>query len=378
MVETNKHYDFLIVGSGLFGATFNYFAQKKGYSCLVIEKRNHIGGNVYCENVSNIPVHKYGAHIFHTSDKDVWDLVSDNCTMVPFINSPIAIVYEDGHNVAYNLPFNMNTFSKMFNVVTPEEVNNAIDKEVAECGITNPTNLEEKAISLVGKTIYNKLIKGYTEKQWGRKCTDLPADIITRLPVRYTYDNNYFNDTYQGIPKGGYNELIDNLFKGADIVLNTDFNTNREYWLSKANKVIYTGPIDAFFDYSLGKLEWRSVMFKNAVYDVQNMQGNAVYNYTDHHQLYTRSIEHKFFDRLGEGFNQPKTIVSYEYSQEWNDSAEPYYPINNDTNNQLLNKYLELVDNMDNIYFCGRLGRYKYYDMDDTIIEAKKIAEKIL
>lgn len=362
----NKKYDFLIVGSGLFGATFNYLAKQQGYSCLIVERRNHRGGNLYTPLVNDIPLHQYGAHIFHTHIREIWEFVCDKCEMVPFINSPIA-VYKDE---VYNLPFNMNTFSKLFNIVTPKQAQDAINKEIVESGITNPTNLEEQAISLVGKTIYQKLIKEYTEKQWGRDCKDLDKDIIKRLPVRMSYDNNYFNDLYQGIPKGGYNTLIDNLIGDTEVMLNTDFIKNRKELSELANYIIYTGPIDEYFDFCFGPLEWRRVEFNNVIYDVQNYQGNAVVNYTSHDVPYTRVIEHKFFDRTGSGFNNNCTIVSEEYSTEWMPGQEPYYPINNQRNSALLATYQELAANHPNVIFAGRLGAYKYFDMDDTIMNA--------
>lgn len=358
-------YDFVIVGSGLFGATFNYLARKHGFSCIIIEKRPHIGGNVYTPIVDGIPIHQYGAHIFHTHRKDIWDFVCDRCEMVPFINSPIAI-YKDE---VYNLPFNMNTFSKLFGVITPEEAKRKIEEEIKEAGITEPKNLEEQAISLVGRTIYEKLIKEYTEKQWGRDCKELDPSIIKRLPVRFSYDNNYFNDLYQGIPKGGYNELIKNLI-GDTEVITADYLEDKQRFDAMGRRVVYTGPIDAYFNYSEGLLEWRRVEFKTHRYECQNYQGNAVLNYTSHDKPFTRTIEHKFFDRTGDGFNSNITYVSEEYSSEWTPGQEPYYPVNNEKNMETLNKYKALAANEKNVIFGGRLGEYKYYDMDDTIINA--------
>ena len=358
-------YDFVIVGSGLFGATFNYLARQFGFSCIIIEKRAHLGGNIYTPIIDGIPIHQYGAHIFHTHRKDIWDFVCNKCEMIPFINSPIAI-YKDE---VYNLPFNMNTFSKLFGVITPEEAKRKIEEEIKEAGITEPKNLEEQAISLVGRTIYEKLIKEYTEKQWGRDCKELDPSIIKRLPVRFSYDNNYFNDLYQGIPKGGYNELIKNLI-GDTEVITADYLEDKQKFDAMGRRVVYTGPIDAYFNYSEGLLEWRRVEFKTYKYDCQNYQGNAVLNYTSHDKPFTRTIEHKFFDRTGVGFDSNVTYVSEEYSSEWEPGQEPYYPVNNEKNMETLNKYKALAANEKNIIFGGRLGEYKYYDMDDTIINA--------
>ena len=358
-------YDFVIVGSGLFGATFNYLARYHGYSCIIIEKRSHIGGNVYTPINNGIPIHQYGAHIFHTHKKSIWDFVCDKCEMVPFVNSPIAI-YKDE---VYNLPFNMNTFSKLFRVITPAEAKRKIEDEIKEAGIIEPKNLEEQAISLVGRTIYEKLIKEYTEKQWGRDCKELDPSIIKRLPVRFSYDNNYFNDLYQGIPKGGYNTLIENLI-GDTEVITADYLSEKDKFDAMGKMVVYTGPIDAYFNYSEGLLEWRRVEFKTHIYNCQNYQGNAVLNYTSHDKPFTRTIEHKFFDQTGSGFNSDITYVSEEYSSEWKPGQEPYYPINNEKNMETLNKYKALADNEKNVIFGGRLGEYKYYDMDDTIMNA--------
>ena len=358
-------YDFVIVGSGLFGATFNYLARQFGFSCIIIEKRPHIGGNVYTPIIDGIPIHQYGAHIFHTHRKDIWNFVCDRCEMVPFVNSPIAI-YKDE---VYNLPFNMNTFSKLFGVITPAEAKKRIEDEIKEAGITEPKNLEEQAISLVGRTIYEKLIKEYTEKQWGRDCKELDPSIIKRLPVRFSYDNNYFNDLYQGIPKGGYNELIKNLIGDTEVIY-ADYLEDKQKFDAMGRRVVYTGPIDAYFNYSEGLLEWRRVEFKTYKYDCQNYQGNAVLNYTSHDKPFTRTIEHKFFDRTSDGFNSDVTYVSEEYSSEWEPGQEPYYPVNNEKNMETLNKYKALAANEKNVIFGGRLGEYKYYDMDDTIINA--------
>ena len=358
-------YDFVIVGSGLFGATFNYLARQFGFSCIIIEKRAHLGGNIYTPIIDGIPIHQYGAHIFHTHRKDIWDFVCNKCEMIPFINSPIAI-YKDE---VYNLPFNMNTFSKLFGVITPEEAKRKIEEEIKEAGITEPKNLEEQAISLVGRTIYEKLIKEYTEKQWGRDCKELDPSIIKRLPVRFSYDNNYFNDLYQGIPKGGYNELIKNLI-GDTEVITADYLEDKQKFDAMGRRVVYTGPIDAYFNYSEGLLEWRRVEFKTYKYDCQNYQGNAVLNYTSHDKPFTRTIEHKFFDRTGVGFDSNVTYISEEYSSEWEPGQEPYYPVNNEKNMETLNKYKALAANEKNVIFGGRLGEYKYYDMDDTIINA--------
>ena len=358
-------YDFVIVGSGLFGATFNYLARQFGFSCIIIEKRAHLGGNIYTPIIDGIPIHQYGAHIFHTHRKDIWDFVCNKCEMVPFINSPIAI-YKDE---VYNLPFNMNTFSKLFGVITPEEAKRKIEEEIKEAGIAEPKNLEEQAISLVGRTIYEKLIKEYTEKQWGRDCKELDPSIIKRLPVRFSYDNNYFNDLYQGIPKGGYNDLIKNLIGDTEVIF-ADYLAEKDKFDAMGRRVVYTGPIDAYFNYSEGLLEWRRVEFKTYKYDCQNYQGNAVLNYTSHDKPFTRTIEHKFFDRTGVGFDSNVTYVSEEYSSEWEPGQEPYYPVNNEKNMETLNKYKALAANEKNVIFGGRLGEYKYYDMDDTIINA--------
>ena len=357
-----KKYDYLIVGAGLFGAVFAYEAKKRGKECLVIDKRSHTGGNIYCESVEGINVHKYGAHIFHTSDRRIWEYVNSFADFNNYINAPVAI-YKDE---LYNLPFNMNTFSKMWGIKTPAEARAKIEEQIRELNITEPKNLEEQALSLVGRDVYEKLIKGYTEKQWARDCRDLPAFIIKRLPLRFTYDNNYFNDRYQGIPIGGYNVIIDKMLEGVDVLLDTDYfdfiKENKEI----AAKTVFTGQIDKFFDYSLGVLEYRSVRFETETLDMENYQGNAVVNYTEREIPYTRIIEHKHFE-FGK---QEKTVISREYSSEWKMGDEPYYPINNDRNNDLYAKYKALADNTPNVIFGGRLGQYKYYDMDKVIISA--------
>ena len=364
-----KQYDYLIVGSGLFGAVFAHEATKKGKRCLVLEKRNHTGGNIYCEKVEDITVHKYGAHIFHTSNKKVWDYVTSLCEFNGFINTPMAN-YE---GKLYNLPFNMNTFSQIFGVTTPEEAKAVIEVQRAEIK-SEPKNLEEQAISLVGREIYTKLVKGYTEKQWGRDCKDLPAFIIKRLPVRYTYDNNYFNDTYQGIPVGGYNVLIDKLLENVEVRLNTDFLENKEEYLSLADKIVYTGTIDGYFDYSLGELDYRSLRFETETLDVKEFQPVAVVNYNERQVPYTRIIEHKHFE-FGQ---QPKTVITREYPADWEKGDEPYYPVNDDRNNSLYEQYKRLAENEKNVIFGGRLGQYKYYDMDKCIESALTLCKEEL
>lgn len=357
-----KKYDYLIVGAGLFGAVFACEATKRGKKCLIIEKRPHIAGNIYTEKVENINVHKYGAHIFHTSDKEVWDYMNGFCTFNNFINSPIA-VYK---NELYNLPFNMNTFSKMWNIRTPSEAKAIIEKQKAECHITEPKNLEEQAISLVGKDVYEKLVKGYTQKQWGRPCNELPAFIIKRLPLRFTYDNNYFNDKYQGIPEGGYTAIIEKMIEGCDIMLETDYFDFIKGKENDFKAIIYTGEIDKFYNYCYGALEYRSVRFETEIIDTDNYQGVAVVNYTDAEIPYTRIIEHKHFERS----QSDKTIISKEFSAEWKAGMEPYYPVNNDKNNELYAKYVEKSKGDKNIIFGGRLGTYKYYDMDKVVRSA--------
>ena len=395
-----EHYDYLIVGSGLFGATFAYRAKQAGKKCLVIDKRPHLGGNIYCENIEGINVHKYGAHIFHTSNKEVWDFVNSIVPFNRYTNSPVA----NYKGKLYNLPFNMNTFYQMWGVLTPEEAKAKIEEQKAEAmnqfivhnsqfivdGVYQPQNLEEQAILLVGKDIYEILIKGYTEKQWGRKCAELPAFIIKRLPVRLVFDNNYFNDIYQGIPIGGYNKLINGLLEGIETIVNCDFNilkreiktekdgsksidpTGLSFPAINFRSLVYSGQLDEYFDFKLGKLDWRTVSFKTRVEDTPNYQGNAVVNYTSHDEPYTRVIEHKHFEMFGqEVYDCPKTVVSEEYSTEYKDGMEPYYPVNNDRNNNLAEQYRQLAANEQNVIFGGRLAEYKYYDM-------APIVEKVL
>lgn len=358
-----KEYDYLIVGAGLFGALFAHKAIQAGKKVLVIDKRSHIGGNLYTEKVEGINVHKYGAHIFHTSNKEVWDFVNSIVEFNRFTNSPIA--YYKGK--LYNLPFNMNTFYALWGTRTPEEARQKIEEQIMAAHVTNPQNLEEQAISLVGKDIYEILIKGYTEKQWGRKATDVPAFIIKRIPVRFTFDNNYFNDNYQGIPIGGYTNFIRKLLAGAEIKCNIDYNKHRYDFTDCAHKIIYTGPIDEYYDYCFGKLEYRSLRFEEEILDIPNYQGNAVVNYTEAEIPYTRIIEHKHFE-FG---TQKKTVISKEYSLDWKEGVEPYYPINNERNNTLYQKYKEFAEKEKNILFGGRLAEYKYYDMH-------QIVEKVL
>ena len=357
-------YDYLIVGSGLFGVIFAYEAKKKGKKCLVIDKRNHIGGNIYTEEIENIQVHKYGAHIFHTNNENVWKYVNQFATFNRFTNSPVA----NYKGELYSLPFNMYTFNKMWGVVTPEEAMAKIEEQRKEI-TREPKNLEEQAISLVGRDIYEKLIKGYTEKQWGRDCKNLPSFIIKRLPVRLTFDNNYFNALYQGIPVGGYTKMVENMLEGIEVRLGVDYLKNKEELDKLAKKVIYTGPIDAYFNYSLGTLEYRSVRFENEVLDIPNYQGNAVVNYTDGETSWTRIIEHKWFEfgKDEERNDLPRTIISKEYSSEWKPGDEPYYPINDKKNVSLYQKYKELASREKKVIFGGRLGEYKYYDMDAII-----------
>lgn len=378
-------YDYLIVGSGLFGSIFAYEANKKGKKCLVIDKRSHIGGNIYTENISGINVHKYGAHIFHTSNKEVWDYIQQFAEFNRYTNSPVAR-YKDE---LYNLPFNLNTFSRMFNLITPQDIEKKLNEERKE-GLEKlngkePSNLEEQAISLVGTTVYEKLIKGYTEKQWGMPCTELPSFIIKRLPVRMIYDNNYFNDKYQGIPIGGYTQIIEKMLDGIDVKLNYDFFEHREKLENIADKIVFTGQIDKYYDYKFGQLEYRSVRFETEKLDIDNYQGNAVVNYTDREVPYTRIIEHKHFEQgkqLGnevtEGPSVGKTIISKEYSDKWDASKEPYYPINNERNNELYAKYENLAKEDNKVIFGGRLGQYKYYDMDKVIVEALKCVSEEL
>ena len=369
-------YDYLIVGAGLFGAVFAHEAKKVGKSVLVIEKRDHIAGNVYTEDMEGIHVHKYGAHIFHTNLKHVWDYVQQFATFNRFTNSPVA----NYHGELYSLPFNMYTFNKMWGVVTPEEAAAKIEEERRAAGITEPKNLEEQAISLVGTDIYEKLIKGYTEKQWGRPCSELPAFIIKRLPVRLTFDNNYFNALYQGIPVGGYTKMVGNMLRGVEVKLGIDYLADKEKWNSMAEHVIYTGPIDAYFHYDLGPLEYRSVRFETEVLDKPNFQGNAAVNYTDRETPWTRIIEHKWFEfgKDSEGNDLPKTVISREYSSEWKVGDEPYYPVNDKKNGALYQKYKQLAKKETKVIFGGRLGEYKYYDMDAVIDSALQCAEKRL
>ena len=388
----NQRYDYLIVGSGLFGATFAYLAHKQGKKCLVIDKRPHLGGNIYCEQIEGINVHKYGAHIFHTSNKEVWDFVNAIVEFNRYTNSPVA----NYKGKLYNLPFNMNTFYQMWGVTTPEEAQAKIDEQKAEAvakmkadGVSEPRNLEEQAQVLIGKDIYERLIKGYTEKQWGRKCTDLPAFIIKRLPVRLVFDNNYFNDKYQGIPVGGYNKLIDGLLEGIDTMTSVDFFADniqklaenkessqkagliKDCWQEIAEKLVFTGKIDQFYDYQFGKLNYRTVRFEQEIIDCPNYQGNAVVNYTEQEVPYTRVIEHKHFEMFGaEVYNCPKTVISKEYSTEWKDGMEPYYPVNDKENSELYAQYKNLADQEKDVIFGGRLAEYKYYDMAPIIEKA--------
>lgn len=361
-------YDYLIVGAGLFGAVFAHEAVKRGKTCLVLDRRDHIGGNIYTKEVEGIQVHQYGAHIFHTSDKKIWEYVNQFAEFNNYINSPIAI-YKDE---LYNLPFNMNTFSKMWNIRTPQEAQEKIREQIRELNITEPKNLEEQALSLAGRDVYEKLIKGYTEKQWGRDCRELPAFIIKRLPFRFTYDNNYFNDRFQGIPMGGYTRMVEQLLEGTRVQTGTDYFEFRKSHPDIAGKTVFTGMIDEYFDYRLGALEYRSVRFETEVLDCENYQGNAVVNYTDREVPYTRIIEHKHFE-FG---RQPKTVISREYSSEWKVGMEPYYPVNDEKNNALYEQYRTLAAREKNVIFGGRLGQYKYYDMDKVIAAALEAAEQ--
>lgn len=358
-------HDYLVVGSGLYGAIFAYKAHQAGKKVLVIDKRNHLGGNIFCENIENINVHKYGAHIFHTSNRKVWDFVNQFVEFNRYTNSPVA----NYKGKLYNLPFNMNTFYALWGVTTPAEAQAKIEEQRREAGITDPKNLEEQAISLVGRDIFEVLIKGYTEKQWERKCTELPAFIIKRLPVRFTFDNNYFNDSYQGIPIGGYNKLIDGLLQGIETRTDTDFFKDRKYFESQADKIVFTGAIDEFYNYQFGRLEYRTIRLETEIIDCENFQGNAVVNYTEREVPYTRIIEHKHFE-FG---TQPKTVISKEYSSEWKEGNEPYYPINDEKNNSLYLKYKEMADKESNVIFGGRLAEYKYYDMDKIVEQALKL-----
>lgn len=366
-----KEYDYLIVGSGLFGATFAYRARKQGKKCLVIDKRPHLGGNIYCEDIEGIHVHKYGAHIFHTNQKEVWNFVNSFVEFNRYTNSPVA----NYRGKLYNLPFNMNTFYQMWGVTTPEAARAKIEEQKAEAlqkmrhdGVTEPRNLEEQALLLIGKDIYEKLIKGYTEKQWGRRCTELPAFIIRRLPVRFVFDNNYFNDKYQGIPVGGYNRLIQGLLEGVEVRTGVDFFADRAHWEGIAEKIVFTGKIDEFYHYRFGKLEYRTVRFEEEIHDCPNLQGNAVVNYTEKEVPYTRIIEHKHFELFGDELLKcPRTVISKEYSTEWKDGMEPYYPVNDEKNNALYRRYKELADQESRVLFGGRLAEYKYYDMAPII-----------
>ena len=366
-----KHYDYLIVGCGLFGATFANKALEKGKSVLIIDKRSHIAGNAYTEEIEKIHVHVYGAHIFHTSYENVWEYVNKFASFNNFINNVIA----QYKNERYHLPFNMNTFHELWGVNTEEEVKAIIAKQIKDAGIKEITNLEEQAISLVGTDVYKKLIKGYTEKQWGRDCKDLPPFIIKRLPLRFTFDNNYFNDKYQGIPIGGYTKMVAKMIEGADVLLNTNFKDFIKANPNVADKIIYTGPIDEYFDFKLGKLEYRTVEFEVETYDKPDYQGNAVINYTEREVPYTRIIEHKYFDKHDD---QTKTIISKEYPSEYSDGKEPYYPVNNERNSSLVEEYKKLAEKEKNVFFKGRLGEYKYYDMDDVILSALEFAEEEL
>lgn len=360
-------YDYVIVGSGLFAGVFAYHAVKAGKTCLVLDRREHAGGNLYCPEVEGIHVHQYGAHIFHTSDRKVWDFVNSLVEFNNFVNSPIA----NYHGEIYNMPFNMNTFSKMWGVVTPAEARAEIERQRGEL-TGEPANLEEQAISLVGRDIYEKLVKGYTEKQWGRDCKDLPSFIIRRLPVRYTYDNNYFNDRYQGIPVGGYNALIEQLFASCTIELGVDYNENRDYWRAQGDRLLYTGTLDSYFDYCYGKLEYRTLRFETEILDEPDHQGVAVMNYTDRETPYTRIIEHKHFE-FG---TQPKTVITREYPSAWEEGCEPYYPVNDARNQALYGQYAEKAHGEENVLFGGRLAEYKYYDMDKVIASAFRLVEE--
>ena len=365
-----SQYDYLIVGSGLFGSVFAYEAAKAGKTCCVLEKRDHIGGNIYSEEIEGIQVHKYGAHIFHTSDKEIWDYVHQFAEFNRYTNSPVA----NYKGTIYNMPFNMNTFNKLWGVVTPDEAKAKIEEQRKEYYTKNPTNLEEQALNLVGKDIYETLVKGYTQKQWGALCTELPAFIIKRLPVRFTYDNNYFNDSYQGIPIGGYTQIIEKMLANAEVHTNTDFFDEKEMWMEKADHVIFTGMIDQYFDYCFGQLEYRTLTFDTQIKDCDNFQGNAVVNYTEYEVPYTRIIEHKHF----EYGTQEKTVITYEYPATWKPGDEPYYSVNNQKNNALYEKYKELAKNEPKVTFGGRLGQYQYFDMHVVIKEALELTKKLL
>ncbi len=368
-------YDYLVVGAGLFGAVFAHEANKKGKKVLVIDKRNHLGGNVYTEEIEGIQVHKYGAHIFHTSNKEVWDYVNTFAEFNRYTNEPVA----NFKGEMYNLPFNMNTFSKMWGVKTPDEAKAKIDEQIKAAGIVEPENLEEQAIKMVGTDIYEKLVKGYTAKQWGRDCKDLPAFIIKRLPVRFVYDNNYFNDKYQGIPIGGYTQIVEKMLDGVEVRLNEDFFKKKDEYLSCAEKIVFTGMIDEFYDYCYGELEYRSLKFETDVKDCENYQGNAVVNYTEREIPYTRIIEHKHFEFMCQGGESvPKSVITREYPAEWKKGDEPYYPMNDEKNNALYAKYLEKAKSEDKVIFGGRLGMYKYFDMHNVIAAALETVKKEL
>lgn len=376
-----EKFDYLIVGSGLFGATFAYFARKQGKRCLVIEKRPHLGGNLYCEKVEGINVHKYGAHIFHTSNRKVWDFVNSLVPFNRFTNAPLA----NYNGRLFHLPFNMNTFYELWGTRTPDEAQARIQEQCLEVidgmkneGVTEPRNLEEQALVLVGREIYETFIKDYTEKQWGRRCSDLPAFIICRLPIRLTFDNNYFDDTYQGIPIGGYNKLIDALLEGIETRTDTNFFENRPFWESSARQIVYTGPIDTYFDYCRGNLDWRTVSFKTRIVDTPNFQGNAVVNYTSHAVPYTRIIEHKHFEVSGRNvYDVPKTVISEEYSEEYREGMEPYYPVNDAQNDKIAGEYRNMAAIEDNVIFGGRLAEYKYYDMAPVIENVMNLFESL-
>ena len=376
----SKQYDYLIVGAGIYGATFACMAHRRGKRCLVIDKRNHLGGNIYCENIEGINVHKYGAHIFHTSNRKVWDFVNDIVEFNRYTNSPIA----NYKGKQYNLPFNMNTFYQMWGVLTPAEAQTKIEEQRQEAlskmkaeGVTEPRNLEEQAQLLIGKDIYEILIKGYTEKQWGRKCCELPAFIIKRLPVRFVHDNNYFNDRFQGIPMGGYNKLIDGMLEGVETKLNTDFFDNRQHWEDISDKILYTGKLDEYYDYCFGKLEYRTVRFEEEILDMPNYQGNAVMNFTDAEVPYTRIIEHKHFEMFGDDvYKCPKTVISREFSSEWKDGMEPYYSVNDDKNMSLYQQYKDLADQEPNLIIGGHLAEYKYYDMAPIVEKVMGLFEE--
>lgn len=378
----NGKYDFLIVGSGLFGATFARRAADRGYRCLVIERRDHTGGNIRCESIEGINVHRYGPHIFHTSDRKVWDFVNSFVPFNGFVNTPLAAA-SDGK--LYNLPFNMNTFRQLWGVSTADEARAIIDSQRREAldrmaadGVAEPRNLEEQALVLAGHDIYEKLIRHYTEKQWGRPCAELPAFIIRRLPLRFTFDNNYFNDLYQGIPEGGYNRLIEGMLNGIEVRTGVDFNTIKPHWRDIAHRLVYTGAIDEYFDYRLGRLDWRTVRFETETLDIPDWQGNAVVNYTDATTPWTRIIEHKHFETFGDAvYDNPATVISREYSDEWHDGIEPFYPVNDAANSELYSRYKALVDAEQRVYFGGRLAEYRYYDMAPVIARAMQLADEV-